>query len=60
MGIEELKKLIEYIENCVVEGVKLDWEKIGQEIADLDKSENKELGTIVAKKVLSALLSIIS
>lgn len=59
MGTEEIGKVIDYIEGCIVKGIEIDWLKVKDELADLDTTEKTDLLTTIAKKILKGLLIVI-
>jgi hypothetical protein len=59
MGTEEIKKVIDYIEDCIVKGIEIDWPKVKNELAELDATEKTDLLTTIAKKILKGLLVVI-
>jgi uncharacterized protein YpuA (DUF1002 family) len=59
MGTEEIKKVIDYIEDCIVKGLEIDWTKVKAELEELDASEKTDILTTIAKKILKGLLVVI-
>jgi hypothetical protein len=59
MVTDEIKKVIDYIEACIIQGLEIDWLKVKDELADLDNVEKSEILTTIAKKVLRGLLIVI-
>lgn len=60
MALDETKRAIDTLGECSAKIYNLNWKKIAQECQDLDDAERKELIAISAKKLLAALLAIIS
>lgn len=58
MGIEETKKLINYIKSDIIGLLQIDYGKIEAELTDLDIEEKKELLILVGGAVIEILACI--
>jgi len=59
MGIENIEKLIQYVDDCVANGVMLDYDAIKAEYADLDAVEKSNIVIKVVKTILSRTLAVL-
>lgn len=59
MGIENIEKLIQYVDAIIADGVALDHEAIKAEYADLDAVEKSEIVIKVVKTILSRTLAVL-
>ena len=59
MGIENIEKLIQYVDDCVANGVMLDRDAIKAEYADLDAVEKSNIVIKVVKTILSRTLAVL-
>jgi hypothetical protein len=58
MGIEETLKLLDVVESGGIQLLTVDFEKVGQELHELDWKENKELGLRILELVMSVIGSL--
>jgi hypothetical protein len=58
MGIDETRKLIDVLENGGLALLTVDFPKVAQECADLDWSENKELGIRLLELIMEVIGSL--
>ncbi len=58
VGIEETKRLVHVIKNDVIELLNIDYEKIMQEVQDLDGEEKKELLIEVGSAIIQILAAV--
>jgi hypothetical protein len=57
MGIEETLKLIDIVENGGIQLFTVDFEKVGEELSDLDWTENKDLGLRILTLIMELIAS---
>jgi hypothetical protein len=58
MGIDETLKLIDVIENGGLQLLTVDFEKVSEELKELDWKENKELGLRLLELIMSVIGSL--
>lgn len=58
MGIDETMKLIDVIENGGLQLLTVDFEKVSEELKELDWKENKELGLRLLELIMSVIGSL--
>jgi len=57
MGIEETLKLIDIVENGGIQLLTVDFKKVGEELSDLDWTENKDLGLRILTLIMELIAS---